>query len=169
VTWYDQITDDAKVAFVLALTEKLAKQTENYVWHRLIQKVLQMCWEWVEEKKHSAYDIYYEFDDEDEAVVYIECDEEVQSNPRLKDLFFCIFDGFCYVIWKMYQYEGEENTVPQYFESESDSSIQAFTEKIAKGNEIQTEWCERLKHYLLQNHPSGSNNKIQREEIMRQI
>ena len=167
--WYEDVTDDAKVAFVLTLTEKIVEQTKNYEWHRLIQKVLHKCWEWVEEKKHSADEIYVEFDDEDDAIVYIEGYKEVQSNPHLKYLFFCIFDGFCYVIWKIYEYEGEDSSVPQYFESESDSSIQEFTEKIKKVDEYQKEWADRLKQYLLENYPAESDKKIKRNEILKQM
>jgi hypothetical protein len=166
--WYENITDDAKVAYVLSLTEEIAEQTKDYEWYRLIRRLLKMCWEWVEEKKHSADDIYYEFDDEDDAMVYIECYPEVKSNPQLKYLCFCIFDGFCYAIWKAYQYEGEKS-VPQYFESESDLSIQEFTEKITKIDGCQAEWAERLKEYLLKNHPAGSDKKIQREELLKLI
>lgn len=167
--WYDNISVDAKVAYILTLTEKLVEQTKNYEWYGLIRRVLNMCWEWVEEKKYEADDIYYEFDDEDDAVVYIEGYKEVQVNPRLKFLFFCIFDGLCYAIWKAYQYEGEQHFVPQYFESESDQSIHEFTKKIKQVDGYQEEWAERLKEYLLENYPAGSDKKIKREELLNQI
>ncbi|RMB03843.1 hypothetical protein ATH33_0290 [Thermoactinomyces vulgaris] len=45
--WYENITDDAKVAYVLSLTEEIAEQTKDYEWYRLIRRLLKMCWEWV--------------------------------------------------------------------------------------------------------------------------
>ena len=66
---------------------------------------MDMCWEWVEHRKYSAVEIYDVFADEDDALVFIEHYPGVVDNPALKSLFFCIFDGICYVIWKAYQTE----------------------------------------------------------------
>ncbi|WP_342354898.1 Imm6 family immunity protein [Thermoactinomyces intermedius] len=55
---------------------------------------------WVEHRKYSAVEIYDVFADEDDALVFIEHYPGVVDNPALKSLFFCIFDGICYVIWK---------------------------------------------------------------------
>lgn len=82
--WIKNVNPDAKVAYVLTLTEKLSDQTKNYEWHYLIRRVLNMCWEWVEEKKHSGDELFYEFDDEDEGLILIEGYHEVKENPQLK-------------------------------------------------------------------------------------
>lgn len=166
--WYENVNEDAKVAYVLTLTEKILDQTKNYEWHYLVRRIMDMCWEWVEEKKYSADDIYYEFDDEDDALVYIEGYKEVEENPQLQLIVFCMFDGLCYAIWKAYQYEGERS-VPQYFESESDQSIDEFMKKIRKVDGYQEDWTERLKQYLLENYPAGSDKKINKEEMLNQI
>jgi hypothetical protein len=165
--WYKNINEDAKVAFVLTLTEKLSDQTKNYDWYDRIKRVVDMCWDWVENRKYSAVDIYDVFADEDEALVFIEHYPGVVDNPALLSLFFCIFDGICYAIWKAYQLE--KDYFPQLLESESDQSIEIFMEKIVKVNGYQEEWADRLKQYLLENYPAGSDRKIKREELLRLI
>jgi hypothetical protein len=54
-------------------------------------------------------------------------------------------------------------------ESESDQSIELFMEKIREVDGCQEEWSERLKEYLLKNHPVGSGKKIKREELLKLI
>jgi hypothetical protein len=54
-------------------------------------------------------------------------------------------------------------------ESESDSSIELFMEKIREVDGCQEEWSERLKEYLLKNYPAGSGKKIKREELLKLI
>jgi hypothetical protein len=44
-----------------------------------------------------------------------------------------------------------------------------FTQEIKKVNGYQEEWAERLKKYLIQNYPAGSEKKIQREELLNLI
>ncbi|MCF6133990.1 immunity 6 family protein [Thermoactinomyces vulgaris] len=141
--------------------------TRNYSWHRLIRNVMDMCWEWVEHRKYSAVEIYDVFADEDDALVFIEHYPGVVDNPALKSLFFCIFDGICYVIWKAYQ--TEQDYFPPMLESESDQSIELFMEKIREVDGCQEEWSERLKEYLLKNYPAGSGKKIKREELLKLI
>ncbi|MBA4601713.1 Imm6 family immunity protein [Thermoactinomyces mirandus] len=56
--WYESVNVDAKVAYLLTLTEKIMDKTEIYNWYYLVKKAIDMCWEWVEEKKHSGMIFY---------------------------------------------------------------------------------------------------------------
>jgi hypothetical protein len=42
-------------------------------------------------------------------------------------------------------------------------------EEIKKVDGYQEEWAERLKQYLMENHPAGSDKKIKKEELLKLI
>ncbi|SEM68416.1 Imm6 family immunity protein [Lihuaxuella thermophila] len=167
--WYINVNTDAKVAYVLTLTEKITEKTRNYEWYHLVRRMIDMCWEWVEEKKHSGDELYERFDDEDDALVLIEGYGEIQDNPQNKLILFCIIDAVCYAIWQAYQCE-KSKYLPQVLEMESDQSIDRFMEKIKKVDGYQERWAEHLKRYLLEHYSAaGNHKKINRSEIMNQI
>jgi hypothetical protein len=166
--WYEKINEDAKAAYVLTLTEKIIDQTKKYEWYPLVREMTDMCWEWVEEKKYGADDLYERFDDEDDGLILIEGYPGVKENPQAKSVLFSIIEAVCYVIWQAYQYEKTEY-VPQLLESESDQSIDQFMERIREVDGYQEEWAERLKKHLLENYPAGSDKKIKRSEILSRI
>lgn len=59
-----------------------------------------MCWEWVEEKKHSGY-IYLMLDNEDDNGVSIYA--EFTNDPEQISIWICL----SYAIWQAYGYENE--------------------------------------------------------------
>ena len=48
--WIEHVSSEAKVAFLLTLTEKIMHKIENYKWYGLARRTMDMCWEWLEEK-----------------------------------------------------------------------------------------------------------------------
>ena len=64
MSWYTQINEEARVAYLLVLTEKIIDQvTEGY---HDARKTFDMCWKWVEEKKYDSGDLYIVFDNEED-------------------------------------------------------------------------------------------------------
>ncbi|MBH8602585.1 Imm6 family immunity protein [Thermoactinomyces sp. CICC 23799] len=169
MSWYDHISEDAKAAYVLCLSEKILVLTKKYSWHHLIRNMLDMCWEWVEEKKHGADDLYYQFDDEEDGLIFIEGEDEVAESPQLMLILHTILEAICYTMWQAYEYE-KKDYLPQILDLVSDESIEMdFMAKIKQVNSYQEEWAERLKEYLLENYPAGSDKKIKREELLNLI
>ncbi|MBA4601377.1 Imm6 family immunity protein [Thermoactinomyces mirandus] len=78
--WYMNINEEARVAYLLVLTEKIIdKVTEGY---NEATKTIDMCWKWVEEKKYDGGDLYIVFDNEDDGGVsmfYIVDDEMIDA------------------------------------------------------------------------------------------
>nr|WP_255518436.1 Imm6 family immunity protein [Thermoactinomyces sp. CICC 10522] len=172
VKWYENVNEDAKVAYLLTLTEKVMGKIESYEWYHIVRKSIGMCWEWVEEKKHSGDELYENIENEDEeGLIFIEGVSYVGDNAygtQAKLIWACILDAVCYIAWQAYQYENEKY-LPQSLESESDETIDKLIKKIKKVDGYQEEWAERLKEYLLANYPAGSDKKIKREEMIRLI
>ena len=82
IAWYEHLSEDAKAAYVLCLSEKILVLTRSYPWHQLIRNMMDMCWEWVEGKKYGADDLYYQFDDEEDGLIFIEGEKEVAESPQ---------------------------------------------------------------------------------------
>ena len=169
MSWYDHISEDAKAAYVLCLSEKILVLTKKYSWHHLIRNMLDMCWEWVEEKKHGADDLYFQFDDEEDGLIFIEGEDEVAKSPQFMLILHTILEAICYTIWQAYEYEKKDD-LPQILDLVSDESIEMdFMAKIKQIHGYQEEWSERLKEYLLKNYPAGSGKKIEREKLLKLI
>jgi Immunity protein Imm6 len=168
--WLEKLSSDAKVAYLLTLTEKMMHQIEKYHWYGLARNVMDMCWEWLEEKKHHGDELYLRIDNDVDGLGHIKGVAFVddQPDPQEKALWFCVTQVAFYATWQAYEYEGEEY-VPQAVESTDDEAIDWFMESMRKADEYQEEWSERLKEYLLHNYPAGSSKKIKREELLKLI
>jgi len=164
--WVKNVNADARAAYVLTLSEKIMGKIENYEWFHPVRETMDLCWEWVEEKKHSGDDLYLRVDNEDgDGIAYF--DEDI-NNSQDKLVWLCVLDAMYYSILQAYQYEREEY-VPQAIEMVDDQTIDEFMEKIIQVEGYQEEWAERLKQYLLENYPASSDKKIKRDEILSQI
>lgn len=174
--WHDKINDDAKVAFVLTLTEKVIGKLVDCKWYPQIRKMLNMCWEWVEKKKYSGDELYDQLEnDEDEGlfVIYIEeidCQLPISDDPQVKQVFDCVLYAAACVTRQAYVYVNELDHCPQTVNIAHDEFIDdVFMKEIAKVDGYQEEWAERLQRYFLENYPAGCDKKIQREEILQLI
>jgi hypothetical protein len=169
IAWYEHLSEDAKAAYVLCLSEKILVLTRSYPWHQLIRNMMDMCWEWVEGKKYGADDLYYQFDDEEDGLIFIEGEKEVAESPQFMLILHTILEAICYIMWQAYKYE-KKDYLPQILDLVSDESIEMdFMAKIKRIHGYQEEWSEHLKEYLLKNYPARSDKQIKREELLKLI
>ncbi|MBA4601727.1 Imm6 family immunity protein [Thermoactinomyces mirandus] len=167
--WYTNINEEARVAYLLVLTEKIIDQvTEGY---NEARKTIDMCWKWLEEKKYDGDDLYTVFDNEDDGGVSMFYEKAVDAeNPQQASIWLCINYALEYTIWQAYKFEyGHDNYVPQPIEIVDDDMIHAFTQEISKVNGYQQAWVDYLKQYLLANYPADCNKKITRAEMIELI
>ncbi|MBH8602598.1 Imm6 family immunity protein [Thermoactinomyces sp. CICC 23799] len=171
--WYKKVNMDARAAYYLTLSEKLLDKLTPYDdWFPTVKRTIDLCWEWVEEKRLDGYDIYMEADDEDEGLFVIGIVEidPFQGNSQAESAYWCVFDAVCYTIWLGFKFDNMENELPQPIESINDEMIyHRFMEEIRKVDGYQEEWAEHLKQYLLENYPAGSDKKMKREELLNLI
>ncbi|MBA4601721.1 Imm6 family immunity protein [Thermoactinomyces mirandus] len=164
--WYTNINEEARVAYLLVLTEKIIDQvTEGY---NEARKTIDMCWKWIEEKKYDGGDLYTVFDNEDDGGVSMFYEEAVDAeNHQQASIWLCINYALEYTIWQANKFEyGHDNYVPQPIEIVDDDMIDLFTQEISKVNGYQQAWVDYLKQYLLENYPADCNKKITRAEII---
>ena len=164
--WYMNISEEARVAYLLILTEKIVDQvTEGY---NEARKTIDMCWEWVEEKKYDGVDLYTVFDNEDDGGVSMFYEEAMDAEDHHQEsIWLCIIYALEYTIWQAYKSAfGHENYVPQPIEIVDDDMIDAFTKEMAKGNGYQKSWVEHLKRDFLANYPANSNKRITRAKVI---
>jgi hypothetical protein len=163
--WIMNVNADARVAYLLTLTEKVMDKIENEEGYHQARKAIDMCWDWVEGKKHGG-DFYLMLDNEDGTGVNVYI--EFTDDPQQKAIWFCIINAMLYTIWQAYQYEKEES-VPQ-IEMVDDDTIDEFMSKIKEIHGYDESCADILKQYLLDHYsPASSNKKIDRSEIMNKI
>jgi hypothetical protein len=169
--WYQNVNADAKIAYFLALSEKVLDKLTDYDWYPTVRESIDLCWEWVEEKKHEGYDLYITIDDEDEGLFVISCEEDPFTGDRQAEfVYWCVFHAASYTIKQAYVFERKKHKVPQPIEGVNDEYTNSgFMEKIREVDGYREEWAERLKKYLLENVPAGSDKKIKRSELLSQI
>lgn len=169
--WYEKVNIDAKAAYFLALSEKVLDKLTEFDWFPTARKSMDLCWEWIEEKKYSGLDMYIEIDDEDEGLfVVTTLIDPFSGNSQAESAFWCVLDAVSYTIRRAYIYDEEENKVPQPIEPVNDENTpDEFMEEIRKVEGYQEEWAEHLKQYLIENYPAGSKKKIKREELLKLI
>ena len=164
--WISNVHDDAGPAYLLALTEKLINRLKGTKGYPQLKKTIGMCWEWVEKKKHSADDIYFEFDNENDTGVSIYL--ELTDDPQEEQIWVCAMYAICYTIWRAYDHANEKY-IPQPIEMVDHDTIDEFMKQIRQIDGYQAKWTERLQQYLLHNHPARSNKKIKRNELLKHI
>ncbi|MBA4548725.1 hypothetical protein H1R82_09175 [Thermoactinomyces intermedius] len=168
--WYDHVSEDAKAAFYLFLTEKVLDKISHYEWFHHVKETMNMCWNWIEERGWSGHDLYERLDDEESetGLFSIHMNEVDAGLDDDEDelAFFCVIDAVAYTVWQACKYE-EKGYVPQAIEVVNDEFTDGeFMRKICQIHDYQEEWAERLKQYLMKNHLAGSDKKIQREELL---
>lgn len=146
-----KVNMDGKVAYYLTLVEKNLYNIRHYPWYPLVRETINMCWEWVEEKKYDGYALYERIDDEETGLFAVHMNEVDAGldDPKDELVFFCVMDAVAYTVWQAYQYE-EKDYVPQAIEVINDEFIESeLMGKISKVNGYQEEWAERLKDTCL--------------------
>ncbi|MEK4799325.1 Imm6 family immunity protein [Thermoactinomyces sp. FSL K6-2592] len=172
IEWVNNVRSDAKAAYALALVEKHMSEIENYDWFKMVREAVDKCWKWVEEKQYSGDDLYETADNEEEdGLIYIEGMSFAADNaygPQAELIWSCAVDAVLYTARQAYEMKGE--AFPQPVGINDDEFMdEEFNQKIKKVNGYKEEWSERLKEYLLENHPTGSDKKIKRDELLKLI
>jgi hypothetical protein len=168
VEWYEHVTADAKAAYYLTLSEKILDKLTNYDCYPVVRETIDLCWEWVEEKKYTGSDMYMSLGDEDEGFYVISLEyDSFPGDLQAELVYWCVFYAVFFTIKQAYIFDNREHKCPQEFEPINDEFTQGeFMERIRKVDGYQEEWAERLKEYLLANYPAGSDKKIKREEMI---
>jgi hypothetical protein len=165
--WIMNVNVDARVAYYLLLTEKVMDQLDNEEGYLQARKTIDMCWDWVKDKKYSGDDLYLMLDNEDDGGVSIY--EQFTDDPQQVAIWFCVIYAIAYTIWQAYKHENQKY-VPQPIEIVDDDTIDEFMINIRKIHGYSESWADILKQYLLDYYSLvSSNKKIHRSEIMNKI
>lgn len=162
--WLIGVHTDARAAFLLALTEKVIDQIDLEEGYQKARETLNMCWDWVEEKKHQGSDLYHMLENEEATgvAIYIQFTDDSQQEA----IWFCTVYAIVYTIWQAYKYENQKY-MPQPIELIDDDAINEFMAEIREIHGFQEIWVDGLKRYLLEYHSLTSvDKKIRRREIL---
>ncbi|MGG4409280.1 Imm6 family immunity protein [Niallia taxi] len=165
---FEKLNADKQVLFLLGLSEKVVDELSTSPNFEAVKNALKTCWEWLQNKEHSADDIYNLLDDgTEETGLFMLMQDETEE---LKELAFgCIVDAVSYTNWIAFQNEGQEY-LPAPIENVDESLVEQFLEGFYQTTQSNRLIAERLMSILEQINenqiPVLIRNRAQLEVIM---
>lgn len=153
---FDHLSRDAKVVFLLALSELIIKKISQSEGYEVAVESLKKSWEWVKLKKIEAYALYLYLEnmDEKDIMTYIDLEDDCNREK----VWICIGNALAYTVWEAYQYE-KEKYLPQTIESVDDDTVKSF---IKNFNEVfaNSGLVDKVLYYLEENYPQGTSKRV---------
>ncbi|MGJ7913483.1 Imm6 family immunity protein [Neobacillus sp. LXY-1] len=153
---FDNLNADAKVVYLLSLSELIIDKISQSEGYEIAVESLQKGWEWVKSKNIEAYSLYLYLEnmDETDVMTYM----QLEDDSDREKVWICIGNALAYTIWEAYQYE-KEKYLPQTIESVDYETVESFKinfEKVYESNHL----ADRLIDYLEKNYPNDSDKKV---------
>ncbi|MGG3678581.1 Imm6 family immunity protein, partial [Heyndrickxia faecalis] len=107
---FDNLNIDAKMVYLLLLTELVIDKTSQSEGYEIALESLNKAWDWIKYKNIDAYSLYLYLEnmDEKDIMTYMELEED----PDLETAWICIGNALAYIIREAYLYE-KEKYLPQ--------------------------------------------------------
>lgn len=158
---FDNLNIDAKMVYLLLLTEFVIDKTSQSEGYEIALDSLNKAWDWIKYKNIDAYSLYLYLEnmDETDIMTYMELEED----PGLETAWICIGDALAYIIREAYLYE-KEKYLPQTIESVDDETVESF---IANFKKIYNhcDVANQLLDYLEHNYPKNSTKKVDIDSV----
>ncbi|MEY8742415.1 Imm6 family immunity protein [Bacillales bacterium AN1005] len=145
---FEKLNTDKQVLFLLGLSETIVDELSTSPNFEAVKHALKICWEWLQNKEHSADEIYNLLDDgTEETGLFMLMQDETEE---LKELAFgCIVDAVSYTNWIAFQSEGQEY-LPAPIENVDESLVEQFLEGFYQTTQANRFIAERLMSILEQ-------------------
>lgn len=153
---FDNLSVDAKVVYLLSLSELVINKISKSEGYEVAVESLEKCWEWVKFKNVEAYQLYLYLEniDETDVMTYMQFEEDTDRER----VWICIANALAYTIWEAYQYE-KEKFLPQTIESVDYETVESF---VLNFSQVYVSNClpEKLLDYLETNYPKGTDKQV---------
>jgi hypothetical protein len=163
------ITIRGRVAFYLAIAQKLFEELENnddgYLY---ANEALNQCWFWLNGKDLTGDELCEYLENENDTGLMV-FSSNVQDNPVKEPIWIVIITALMYTIWQAYQLK-HEKYLPESIEQVDENAIDYLIEYAHKCQSFNEVWIELLRKYLLENHKTDNANEygnpIMKSDIM---
>ncbi|MDQ0227325.1 Imm6 family immunity protein [Metabacillus niabensis] len=170
--YVENVTNNAKVAIGLAVADKmfeLLNINDNYKEYKMGREALDNCWKWLEGGNIEVDVLCNYIDSED----YEDIAEFANSAESTKEIYAWYAALYAVSSTTRQVYRKEENNYPpQIVESVDDDTLITFVEGAVKSEFLKIGILEKVKKYLLEKYPAGSDLEdltITKEEIMKMV
>ncbi len=153
ISKFKELNTDKQVMFLLLLSDSVSNILTTSANYGAVKTALKACWDWVEDKKYSADDIYNLLDDgTEETGLFMLMQDETDETKELA--FGCIVDAVSYTNWKAFQYEGQEY-LPAPIENVDENILEQFLDGLYQITDSYKTITEGLITFLLETQESG--------------
>ncbi|MGM7722852.1 Imm6 family immunity protein [Metabacillus sp. Hm71] len=153
---FDNLSADAKVVYLLSLSELIIDNISQSEGYEVAVESLEKAWEWVKFKNIEAFSLYLYLEnmDETDIMTYM----QFEDDSTRERVWICIGNALAYTILEAYQYE-KEKYLPQTIESVDYETVESF---ITNFNEVyeSDSLADKLLRYLEINYPNGTGKKV---------
>ncbi|WP_338780317.1 Imm6 family immunity protein [Metabacillus sp. FJAT-52054] len=158
---FENLSVDAKVVYLLSLSELIIGKISQSKGYGLVVESLERGWQWVKYRNIEASSLYLYLENMDDASIMTYMQFE-NDNQREK-VWICYGNALAYIIWEAYQYE-EEKYLPQTIESVDFETVESF---VTNFNEVfeNKSLPVKLLHFLEENYPKGTSKHVDRNLI----
>lgn len=152
------LESDKQVAFFLGISETIVNLLVASSDFKDVTNALNVCWQWLEDKRYSGDEIYALLDDGTEFTgLYMQMQDE---KDHLRELAWgCIVDAISFTTWKAYQYS-DEKFLPAPIENVDEDLVYQFLEGFYMIKDTNKALANNLINYL------ENNMRINKEDIM---
>lgn len=153
---FDKLNADAKVVFLLSLSELVINKISKSEGYEVAVESLRKCWEWVKFKNIEAHQLYLYLEnmDETDVMTFMQFEDDIDREK----VWICIANALAYATWEAYQYE-KEKFLPQTIESVDYETVENFVinfSQVYPSNGL----AEKLLDYLETNYPKGTDSQV---------
>ncbi|OPX42925.1 hypothetical protein CLHUN_32490 [Ruminiclostridium hungatei] len=153
---FDNLSVDAKVTYLLSLTELIISNISNSEGYDVAVESIEKCWEWVKFKNIEPHNLYHYLEnmDENDVMTYM----QIEDDKKRESVWICIGNALAYTIWEAYQYN-KEKYLPQTIESVDYNTIESFItnfDQVYLDNVL----ADKLLNYLEIKYSKDSNEQV---------
>ena len=153
---FSLISQNAKIAFFLILSDELIDFLEGTEHYFKTKEYLKLYWKWFSDKDVIANDLYYCLENLDETGVANFMFSE--TDDRKIGVWSCLCDAFGHISFVAYQQEGAYS-VPQPLECSESEVIADFLMNFRKLHKI-SNLADELLDYFIRSFPATSDNVV---------
>lgn len=156
---FEELERDSQVAFLLGLSEMAVDLLEFSAAYKDVKRAMKICWEWLDDKRHTGDEIYYLLDDGTEFKgLFMQMQDEYDSLNEL--VWGCIVDAVSFTNWRAYQFDNVQY-LPAPIENVDESILHHFLNGFYEIKPNNTIVAKEFLNFL-----SGSHTSLKKDSIM---
>ncbi|MBC1502177.1 hypothetical protein HB943_16365 [Listeria weihenstephanensis] len=146
LTDFERISSNGQVALLLVLSEKISSKISDSKNFAIARKGLDACWEWLEEQKIEADDLYWYLENLDDTGILTVMQTE-EDNEKLQ-AWICIADAVAFTIKEAYDFQGDKY-LPATIEAIDIDTVEEFDTNFEDIYDLASANKEKIINYFL--------------------